>query len=77
VGAVSGEYMVGTNPKESGLGYLLQIYWSRTDTAAVFAVAVIACVVGYFFVATVNYLGARLSEKKLIHLNQHIVAIEL
>jgi len=60
VGAVSGEYMVGTNPAESGLGYLLQIYWSRTDTAAVFAVAVVACIVGYCFVALVNWIGARL-----------------
>ena len=63
VGAVSGEYMVGTNPAESGLGYLLQIYWSRTDTAGVFAVAVIACVVGYCFVALVNWLGTRLLKR--------------
>ena len=63
VGAVSGEYMVGTNPAESGLGYLLQIYWSRTDTAGVFAVAVVACVVGYCFVALVNSLGARLLRR--------------
>jgi ABC-type nitrate/sulfonate/bicarbonate transport system permease component len=57
---VSGEYMVGTNPTQSGLGYLLQIYWSRTDTAAVFAVAVVACIVGYCFVALVNWIGTRL-----------------
>ena len=63
VGAVSGEYMVGTNPAESGLGYLLQIYWSRTDTAAVFSVAVVACVVGYCFVALVNQLGERLLRR--------------
>ena len=63
VGAVSGEYMVGTNPSESGLGYLLQIYWSRTDTAAVFAVAFVACVVGYCFVALVNWAGARLLRR--------------
>ena len=63
VGAVSGEYMVGTNPAESGLGYLLQIYWSRTDTAAVFAVAVVACIVGYCFVALVNWLGERILKR--------------
>ena len=63
VGAISGEYMVGTNPAESGLGYLLQIYWSRTDTAAVFSVAVVACVVGYCFVALVNQLGERLLRR--------------
>ena len=63
VGAVSGEYMVGTNPRESGLGYLLQIYWSRTDTAAVFSVAFIACVVGYSFVALVNWLGGLLLKR--------------
>jgi NitT/TauT family transport system permease protein len=63
VGAVSGEYMVGTNPSESGLGYLLQIYWSRTDTAAVFSVAVVACVVGYCFVALVNRIGERLLRR--------------
>jgi NitT/TauT family transport system permease protein len=63
VGAVSGEYMVGTNPAQSGLGYLMQIYWSRTDTAAVFAVAVVACVVGYCFVAVVNAMGERLLRR--------------
>lgn len=63
VGAVSGEYMVGTNPTQSGLGYLLQIYWSRTDTAGVFAVAVIACIVGYLFVALVDKVGAWLLHR--------------
>jgi NitT/TauT family transport system permease protein len=63
VGAVSGEYMVGTNPNQSGLGYLLQIYWSRTDTPAVFSVAVVACIVGYCFVALVNWLGALLLRR--------------
>ena len=64
VGAVSGEYIAGTNPQQSGLGYLLVIYWSRTETAAVFAVAVTACVVGYVFVAVINYLGYRLLARK-------------
>jgi NitT/TauT family transport system permease protein len=63
VGAVSGEYMVGTNPNQSGLGYLLQIYWSRTDTPAVFAVAVVACIVGYCFVALVNWIGTLLLRR--------------
>ena len=63
VGAVSGEYMVGTNPNQSGLGYLLQIYWSRTDTAAVFSVAVVACIVGYCFVALVNWIGTLLLKR--------------
>ena len=64
VGAVSGEYMAGTNPAQSGLGYLLVIYWSRTETAAVFAVAGTACVVGYAFVAAVNYFGSRILARK-------------
>ena len=64
VGAVSGEYIAGTNPQQSGLGYLLVVYWSRTETAAVFAVAATACVVGYVFVAVINYLSYRILARK-------------
>jgi NitT/TauT family transport system permease protein len=56
IGAISGEFLAGTTP--DSLGYLLLIY--RSDPGKmpeVFAIALVACVLGFFFVGAVHWLS--------------------
>jgi NitT/TauT family transport system permease protein len=56
IGAISGEFLAGTTP--DSLGYLLLIY--RSDPGKmpeVFAIALVACLLGFVFVGAVRWLS--------------------
>ena len=56
IGAISGEFLAGTTP--DSLGYLLLIY--RSDPGKmpeVFAIALVACLLGFLFVGAVRWLS--------------------
>jgi len=56
IGAISGEFLAGTTP--NSLGYLLLIY--RSDPGKmpeVFAIALVACLLGFVFVGAVRWLS--------------------
>ena len=59
IGAISGEFLAGTTP--DSLGYLLLIY--RSDPGKmpeVFAIALMACALGFLFVGAVQWASTRL-----------------
>ena len=39
-----------------GLGYLLLVFKQSADTTAVFSLGIITCILGFFFVGSVNYI---------------------
>jgi len=71
IGAISGEFLAGTTP--DSLGYLLLIY--RSDPGKrpeVFAIALVACALGFLFVGAVQLLSNRL----LRHWHESAVSAE-
>lgn len=58
IGAISGEFLAGTTP--NSLGYLLLIYRSDPGKMSdVFAIALVACALGFLFVGAVQLLSTR------------------
>ncbi len=61
VGAIAGEFFAGSGSGgRGGLGYLVIVYFSRHETAALFATGFTACLLGFLFVGAVS-IAARLS----------------
>ncbi|HEY8994535.1 MAG TPA: ABC transporter permease [Lacunisphaera sp.] len=58
VGAIFGEYMVGNSSGGTGgLGYLVYSYNSQIKIPALFATALISCLLGFMFVAAIALLN--------------------
>ncbi len=56
IGAITGDFLAGTASTYAGLGYLVQNYRSQIMTAELFAVAFVGCIIGFIFVASVNFV---------------------
>jgi NitT/TauT family transport system permease protein len=57
IGALVGDFYAGeASGGKGGLGYLVVSYSSQLEIAALFATALVACLLGFLFVASVNYL---------------------
>ncbi|MBC2607942.1 ABC transporter permease [Pelagicoccus albus] len=57
IGALVGDFYAGeASGGKGGLGYLVVSYSSQLETAALFATALVACLLGFVFVSGVNYL---------------------
>ncbi|MFW6354757.1 MAG: ABC transporter permease, partial [Verrucomicrobiota bacterium] len=57
IGALVGDFYAGeASGGRGGLGYLVVSYSSQLETAALFATALVACLLGFFFVFGVTYL---------------------
>jgi len=58
IGALTGDYQVGTLAGgESGLGIQALLFSARSEIPALYATAIIACLLGWLFVAVVSYLA--------------------
>lgn len=55
IGAITGDFLLGNSAK-AGLGFLVLTYRARSETPAIFALALLACLLGFVFVAAVNTL---------------------
>ena len=57
IGALVGDfYAGGSSGGQGGLGYLVVVYSAQAKTSALFATALVACLLGFVFVFSVNYL---------------------
>lgn len=57
IGALVGDFYAGeSSGGRGGLGYLVVAYSSQFEIAALFATALVACLLGFVFVSGVNYL---------------------
>lgn len=57
IGALVGDFYAGeASGGKGGLGYLVVSYSSQLEIAALFATALVACLLGFVFVSSVNYL---------------------
>ncbi len=57
IGAITAEILGAAGSRSLGLGYLAQVYRSQIRMDALFAVAALACLTGFAFVAAVRLLG--------------------
>lgn len=55
IGAITGDFLLGTS-RHPGLGYLVLTYRNSGQIPEMFGVAVVACLLGFLFVAFVNTL---------------------
>lgn len=53
IGAITGDFLLGTSTNP-GLGYRLVTYYSQGETPALFGIALLASLMGFIFVFTVN-----------------------
>ena len=57
IGAIAGDIFVGTTAGgQGGIGFLAILYKGDVNTPALYACAVIACLMGFLFVGLVNYV---------------------
>jgi len=57
IGAITGDALAGAVSTYAGLGFLVQTYRAQLNIEAIFAVALVGCVMGFLFVGTVNLLS--------------------
>jgi len=58
IGAIFGEYLVGNaSGGTGGLGFLVYVYNTQIKIPALFATALISCLLGFIFVAAVSWLN--------------------
>ena len=55
IGALTGDFFLGDSIN-GGLGYLLLIFRQQADTAAIYALGLITCLLGFIFSAVVNLI---------------------
>lgn len=53
IGSVTGEIFAGSSSRAGGLGFMILIYKSELKIAAVYAAALLCCLLGFLFVAAV------------------------
>lgn len=56
IGAITGDLLAGTSASGSGLGYLLLEFRAGFYTAGIFAIALLSSLLGFAFVASVQFL---------------------
>ncbi len=56
IGAITGDFLLGTS-RNPGLGFLLLTYLNSGQIPAMFGIAAVACLLGFFFVAVVHFLN--------------------
>lgn len=59
IGAITGELFAGSATGTGGLGFLIVIYKAQLKIPALFATAMVACLLGFLFVGAVSYLKWR------------------
>ncbi len=58
IGAISGDIFAGNSGGgQGGLGFLAVIYSSQFQIPALFATAIVSCILGFLFAGTVNWLS--------------------
>ena len=57
IGAITGDALAGAVSTYPGLGFLVQTYRAQLYTEAIFAVALVGCILGFMFVGAVNLLS--------------------
>ncbi len=57
IGAITGDALAGAVSTYAGLGFLVQTYRAQLNTEAIFAVALVGCILGFLFVGTVYLLS--------------------
>lgn len=57
IGAITGDMLAGAVSTYSGLGFLVQTFRAQLYTEAIFAVALVGCILGFLFVGAVNLLS--------------------
>ncbi len=55
IGAIAGDFLLGTS-RFAGLGFLVQIYRRQFELEGIFALAAVACLLGFAFVGSVQLL---------------------
>jgi NitT/TauT family transport system permease protein len=61
IGAIVGDFLAGSaQGGVGGIGYMTIAYFSQLKTPALFATGLVACVMGFLFVGSVNWLHWRL-----------------
>jgi len=60
IGAIAGDFLAGSADRYAGLGFLIGIFRAQVKVDAVFAVALLACLLGFLFVGAVSLLHWRL-----------------
>lgn len=61
IGAITGDFLLGTS-RHPGLGYLVLTYRNSGQIPEMFGIAIVACLLGFVFVAAVNRLHAALLQ---------------
>ncbi len=56
IGAITGDIFVGSAEGEPGMGYLVLLYKQTANTPALFATAIMACLIGFIFVGFVHII---------------------
>lgn len=57
IGAITGDALAGAVSEYAGLGFLVQTYRAQLNSEAIFAVALVGCILGFIFVGAVNFLS--------------------
>lgn len=60
IGAIAGDFLAGAADRYAGLGFLIGIFRAQVKIDAVFAVALLACLLGFLFVGAVSLLHWKL-----------------
>lgn len=60
IGAIAGDFLAGSADRYAGLGFLIGAFRAQVKIDAVFAVAIMACALGFLFVGAVSLLHWKL-----------------